>query len=228
MQKETTQTEIKQKEILTPRTGRFYSIKSEGHIDTIWFVLHGYGQLAGEFLKNFEKLDLEKTLIVAPEALNKFYLKGHLGKTGTCWMTKEDRENEIKDYINFLNNVYSHITAGIIKEKLSVNVLGFSQGAATAARWALSNKFKPDNLVLWGETLPRDIDTKRAGIFFKSTKLTIVIGKEDKFVKDFDVEAEEKYLKENRIDYEVFQYYGKHEIDNAALTELFNKLEAAV
>ena len=74
-------------------------------VENIWIVLHGYGQLASEFIKNFTSFENERTFIIAPEALNKFYFRGFSCKIGASWMTKEDRENEIEDYINFISTV---------------------------------------------------------------------------------------------------------------------------
>ncbi len=46
-------------------------------------------------------------------------------------MTKEDRENEIADYVDFLDAVFGEV----VTPGARVTVLGFSQGVATAARW---------------------------------------------------------------------------------------------
>ena len=53
-----------------------------GEEKTIWIVFHGYGQLAKFFLRKFNLLFEDNTLIVAPEGLNHFYLKGFSGRVG--------------------------------------------------------------------------------------------------------------------------------------------------
>jgi hypothetical protein len=87
--------------ITVTKTARYYS---QGVLNAtterIWIVVHGYLQRAEDFIKMFDFLDDGKTYIVAPEALNRSYLKGGYDKTGATWMTKDDRENEIKDYVN--------------------------------------------------------------------------------------------------------------------------------
>lgn len=80
-------------------------------------------------------LDDGSAFIVAPEALNKFYVKGFSGKLGVTWMTKEDRLHEIEDYCCFLQKVYDEVTSGI-PEKVEITLLGFSQGC----RWAAIKK----------------------------------------------------------------------------------------
>ena len=48
--------------------------------DETWFVLHGYGQLAADFLGSFEALASPRRAIVAPEALSRFYLRSGSGR----------------------------------------------------------------------------------------------------------------------------------------------------
>src|SRR4051812_7128633 len=93
--------------ITTPKTARVFT---HGHISEktklVWIVAHGYGFLAEFFIEKFEELDPEEHFVIVPEALNRFYLKDMSGRAGASWMTTEDRENEIKDYISYLDNVY--------------------------------------------------------------------------------------------------------------------------
>ena len=57
------------------RTARYYTVGAEGEEPrAIWFVLHGYGQLAGSFVRFFADIATAGTVVVAPEALNRFYL----------------------------------------------------------------------------------------------------------------------------------------------------------
>lgn len=53
--------------ISIPRTARYYTQGStHPGIREVWFVLHGYGQLAGYFIRHFEGIGSEERLIVAP------------------------------------------------------------------------------------------------------------------------------------------------------------------
>ena len=75
----------------------------------LWYVLHGYGQLAAPFLDDFRAIDDGTRLIVAPEALSRFYegdVQARLhkdAKVGASWMTREDRDAEIADYVAYLD-----------------------------------------------------------------------------------------------------------------------------
>src|SRR5688572_17917874 len=88
------------------RTARYYALGSVGaHVRCIWVVLHGYGQLAASLLSRCAPLAGDDTLVVAPEALSRFYLAPvspadhRNAKVGASWMTREARESEIADYV---------------------------------------------------------------------------------------------------------------------------------
>ena len=87
--------------IKTQKTARYFVLGNPGaQTKVIWFVLHGYGQLAERFISKFQSLVDDYTVVVAPEALHRFYATGNSGRIGASGMTKEDRENDILDYVH--------------------------------------------------------------------------------------------------------------------------------
>jgi hypothetical protein len=93
--------------IVVPRSARYYTLgPTHGFPREVWIVCHGYGQLASRFLGQFAGLDDGTRLIVAPEALSRFYLDPiperrdqRNPRVGATWMTKEDRDAEIADQL---------------------------------------------------------------------------------------------------------------------------------
>src|SRR5512140_2894757 len=89
--------------IAVPRTARYYTLgPTHGFPRELWFVCHGYGQLGARFVEQFASLDDGTRLIVAPEALSRFYLDSiperrnqQSPRVGASWMTREDRLAEI-------------------------------------------------------------------------------------------------------------------------------------
>ncbi|MGK7390025.1 MAG: alpha/beta hydrolase [Candidatus Cyclobacteriaceae bacterium M2_1C_046] len=150
---------------------------------SIWFVLHGYGQLAKYFIKKFEILDPEEHFVVAPEGTNRFYLQGFEGRVGATWMTREDRETDIYNYINHLNQLHDHIKGDMDLRKIQVNILGFSQGAATASRWITDGYIKADQLILWAGIFPPDLTIVKAKKVLTTKKVILVLGKNDPYIK---------------------------------------------
>ena len=168
--------------LVTTRRARYYTIGGgEQTLSETWIVLHGLGQLASVFIKYFQSIATPGRLIVAPEALNRHYvMEGASGRTkdakvGATWMTREDRENEIADYVDFLDNVWRETSANAPK----VTALGFSQGVATACRWIASGRSRVDRLVAWAGQIPPDIDP---AVFAKlSGGITMVTGSTDEY-----------------------------------------------
>src|SRR2546428_199711 len=98
----------------TPRTARYFTLGSPQGATDVWFVCHGYGQLASRFLERFRALESERRCIVAPEGLSRFYLTENPSerRVGASWMTREDRVHEIDDYVRFLDALHAQVVPG--------------------------------------------------------------------------------------------------------------------
>lgn len=209
------------KRIAITKTARYFiSGTISEKTKTIWIVLHGYSQLAGEFIGYFNPLSSESAFIIAPEALNKFYVKGFEGRVGATWMTREDRESEIIDYVGYLDSVYDEVIRYGLLGSVKINVLGFSQGTAAACRWITKGKSKIDRLILWGGGIPQDVDLITHRELLNSIELTFILGDKDEFVPEEQLIKQIDLLTGNEIKYKVLRYTGKHEINSAVLRQL--------
>jgi len=207
--------------ITIDKTARYFTLGGESDtIDNIWFVLHGYSHLAEHFIKSFEVLNNGNTAIVAPEGLHRFYLEGMSGKIGASWMTKEDRLNDISDYVNYLDKVYEGVLDKVSNKDAVVNLLGFSQGTATACRWLCRGKIKAQNLVLWAGAVPDDLDFDSDSSLLSGLKMKIVLGRQDEFITAKHITTHLLFLREKGIQYEVIEYDGTHKIDLKTLIEI--------
>jgi predicted esterase len=105
-------------------------------------------------------------------------------------------------------------------------VLGFSQGAATAARWlALSAPLarrepRAARLVLWGADLPHDLDLHAARPWLSAVGLTLVVGDADPYATAERVAAMEARLREADVPYRLVRYPGGHRIEPDVLGAL--------
>ncbi|HEY8164868.1 MAG TPA: hypothetical protein VIF83_04865 [Gemmatimonadaceae bacterium] len=212
------------------RTARYYTLgEPTSSVSDVWFVCHGYGQSAQEFIAQFEPIAAKSRLIVAPEALSRFYLTGTTGFHGpearvvASWMTREDRENEIADYVAYLDDVYAKIFESVDRNSVRVTVLGFSQGGATANRWVTRGKSKADRLIMWGSLLATDSDLNQAAQFFRHVELTIVYGTRDQFGNREMIDKYEKLLKQHGIPYTLRNFEGGHRMDRETLASLASK-----
>ena len=165
----------------------------------------------------------ERTLIVAPEALSRFYFGGFSGKVGASWMTKEDREDEIDDYINYLQQIYEFFI-NQLSSNVRITLFGFSQGGTTQSRFALLKKPLFHHLILWAGNFAHDLDYLESLTFLAEKKIFLVIGDNDEFITEDRREEILKFLVKNRITCELIDFKGTHKIDRKVLGELVTRL----
>lgn len=211
------ETMLNEHHITVAKTARYYSLGAlNAETERIWIVIHGYLQRAEDFIKMFDFLDDGKTYIVAPEALNRGYLKGGYDKTGATWMTKDDRENEIKDYVAYLNQVFKKIHAEK-PEQATMNVLGFSQGATTVSRWLNNNVLDIEALVLYAGELGAEMLAKPQEITFSAKQKTFVYGTTDQYITAEKVAMVRPLF--SALGFTVRTFEGGHEILKAAFAK---------
>lgn len=203
------------------RRARYYQLGELG-ADTrrVWFVLHGYGQLAAYFLRHFVPLAAADPalVVIAPEGLARFYLSGNGGRVGASWMTREDRLSEIDDYVAYLHQVAAPVLA--TAPAAQITVLGFSQGAATVSRWLSRAAFRPARLVLWAGAFPNDMDFRVATKLLRGLPVTLVVGEQDEYIDAEQVRAQQDFLRKLGVEPELIQFAGRHTLDAEVLRQL--------
>ena len=217
-----------QRHLQVPRSARYALLGSpEGQLSEVWFVCHGHGQLASRFLARFLPLERRDRLFIAPEALSRYYLSPpkvgpHPPGTpvGASWMTSEDREAEMHDYIGYLDLLHDEIFSVVERAKVRVWALGFSQGVSTVARWVARGKVEPQRVVLCSGMLPAEIDAREAKRLTVHAPLTLTYGDADEFAPPERVLGEEAKLKQLGIPYEIIRFKGGHTITPELLAEL--------
>ena len=211
--------------IKTEKSARYYQLgNANNNIKNLLIVFHGYGELAEEFISNFTEISNDETLIVAPEALNKFYLRGFYGKVGATWMTKEDRKSDIEDYVNLINNIFKKVSNQLNIDKVKITVLGFSQGTHTAVRWLNSSKIKIDNLLLWSGTFPHDCNYIERNEYWSKINSLILLGNSDKLISEKHIQSEIEFMDSQKLIYKIINYNGGHSIDSDQLISVVNNL----
>jgi len=203
--------------LTVPRTARVVTAGAlPARARRIWYALHGYGQLASRFANDLLPLAGADHLVV-PEGLSRFYLRGEAGGIGASWMTREDREVEIQDHVRYLDAVHAHLTP---PPETPVRVLGFSQGAATACRWAAYGGLQPEQVVLWGGGVPPDLDWDRASDRMRGIRFTLVTGTSDPFMPRDAVDRSAGILRGHGITPDVVWFAGGHHFESGILKEL--------
>lgn len=217
---------MKEHEINFNSKARYYT---QGELTStskkIWFVLHGYGQLAKFFIRKFTVLSDAGAYVIAPEGLSRFYLedvnsRARTGnnRVGATWMTRENRLSDIDNYITYLNTIYEkEVPQGFEGE---ITFLGFSQGAATAARWSIESNRVFNRLVLWAGILPADMNFEKAHEKLKGKKIIEVFGKADPYLTDERLKEVTSLNTRLNINPILIEFEGGHEIDQEVLIGL--------
>ncbi|WP_420387377.1 alpha/beta hydrolase [Roseivirga sp.] len=191
-------------------------------VEELWFVCHGHGQLAKYFIRKFESIAQPNRLIVAPEGLFRYYLQGFSGRVGATWMTKEDRVNDIDNYITYLSAVYHEVRSGLPKD-IKTTFLGFSQGAATISRLATMTDLEFDRLVLWAGIFPPDLPPLKSTDRLKDKQCFLIYGLQDEFLTDARIQEQESIARQIKVTPESISFEGKHELSDQILQQLAAK-----
>ena len=215
-----------QRHLQVHRTARYYVVgQPSEHTREIWVVCHGYGQLADQFASVFEPLVDDARVVVAPEALSRFYLDepakrhGPDSPVGASWMTREDRLSEISDYVAFLDSVADALRSET-RPDVRITALGFSQAVATACRWAALGRTRLHRIILWGGAIAADLPTDRGAQVFQGASVVMVAGGHDTVVPVKFMQGERRKLQERGLTVELLEYDGGHALNSEALRRL--------
>jgi predicted esterase len=189
--------------------------------EELWLVLHGYGQLAEFFVRKFKPVFSPQRLFVAPEGTNYHYLEGFQGRVGANWMTKHERETAIANNHRFLTTLIDSLLVKYLR-KPTVHVLGFSQGAATATRWASHWDGKIATMVLWAGGFALDLDLKVTRGAFSQTDVVLALGDQDKLISPDLIRKQEELISNLGIEVRQLSYSGGHEIEASMLEKIIN------
>ena len=205
---------VEEEHIKVTRNARYYKLgEISGLTKNVWVVLHGHKQLAGRFIRIFHELTELGDMVIAPEALLRFYVEGDYGDVGATWMTKEDRESDIADYVNYLDLLYEkEISTQKDKFVFNVTALGFSQGAATLSRWLALGRSKVDKAIFWCGNIANDVDYSKSQSF-KSTEIQLVFASNDPYFPGDYYKTQVSLLEQNGIEPKVHIFEGGHEIN---------------
>lgn len=185
----------------------------------IWMVLHGYGQLANRIIRKFDKLNLNDIYAIAPEGLNKFYWHDENRTPVATWMTKHERQDEIDNYLAYLDEVYDTMVVPHL-DHAKFNILGFSQGTATMWRWVTHRQPQLSKLIQWAGEFPPEPDYKSQTEYLDGIDLKYIYGKQDKFINGPFGKKIFKQIDDQPFDIEIVNYEGEHRIDRDVLASV--------
>ena len=98
-------------------------------------------------------------------------------------------------------------------------MLGFSQGVAAAARWAILGASPPPvRLVCWAGNLPPEIWTDAARIRLAHTELVLAAGDADPYIPPGELDRAVERARAQGLSARAFSFTGGHVLPRDALT----------
>lgn len=195
------------------KRAHYYHKKAQGSSKGILIVIHGYAQLASDFIEEFENLTEFGYEIFAPEALSKFYNKERTPVT--TWMTSHEREDEISDYVNYLETFKKEITKEF--KNLPLFLVGFSQGVSTLLRWYASSSTIAAEIHLLAGSIPEELNQLNANRL-DAGQYFYYYGTKDRLVRQPQIDIYLKKLEEIGIEATFNSFEGRHEVPSELIS----------
>lgn len=217
----------------TVKTGRYAMIGAEPvTAQRVWFVLHGYGQLAPDILRPFDGVVPADTCVVAPEGLSRFYRDmprpdgSHLQRVGATW---DDPRGAGRRY---------HGCRAVVTGRAR---RGDGRGAAGHRYWGacvLAGRGHRDTMAGGGSCptaavggvgggLATDIDHERLRKQLAHTQVTLVAGNADPFVSEEALQLSLDRLRSWQPTAVAQCFVGEHRLDGSVLATLLAGLRAS-
>ena len=221
------------------RTARYATVgAAPAHTAQLWIALHGYGHRAADFIAPFGAVAPADTRVVAPEGLSRFYLEmprpdgGHLARTGASWLTRDDREVELRDALAMLHAVVAREVAAVTAARgapPALHLLGFSQGVAMSMRWVVEAAGNPalrrpapvHSHVLWAGGLAHDVPDDALRAAWRATAVHAVWGSRDRFASEAARDAARQRFSAIGVTPRMHTFEGGHRLDASVLGALF-------
>lgn len=210
-------TSLQFRSVIVSRHARVGIVGDIENASEAWLIIHGFGMLARGILHWFRQAERPGRVLVAPEGLSRFYLqeKG-VRRVGASWMTREDRDHELEDLLGYLDRV----SADLINPDGRLQVHGFSQGVAVAARWVVRGTRPVDRLVCWAGGFPEDVAADRLQRALGTEPVHLVVGNRDVWVKPDQVAADAERLRLAGAAVVLHRFGGGHRVDDGVLAAL--------
>jgi predicted esterase len=188
-------------------------------------VLHGFGQVASEFINVFSPLPGRGIFVAAPQAPHQYYKNLAERRVGFSWLTRYERDQSIQDFAGYMEKFYALLSHAHRLDRNRIFVLGFSQGVSMAYRLWAHCKIPLAGLIACGGDLPPDVGEQLQ--FVNPLQILLVHGRRDQIVPPAKAREAQSQLASHSIPVDLFEFEGDHLIPPEAVLRMAQMIEKA-
>jgi predicted esterase len=167
---------------------------------------HGYAETAETQLERLAAVPgTEAWTLVAAQGLNRFY-RGRTQDVVAGWMTRQDRDDAIRDNVAYVDNVIEATRNG----SEPIVVAGFSQGVAMAFRAAVLGRAGVNGVIAVGGDIPPELLAGSASAS-PFPRVLLIRGATDDWYTAKKLDADMSALRARGEEPEAFTHDGGHE-----------------
>ena len=165
---------------------------------------HGYAETAEVQMERLTSVPgTDAWTLVAAQGLNRFY-RGRTQEVVAGWMTRQDREDAIRDNLAYVDNLIGVTRSG----SGPIVFAGFSQGVAMAFRAAVLGRARASGVVAVGGDIPPELLADPASSF---PRVLLIRGATDDWYTANKLDADMSALRARGEDPEAFTHDGGHQ-----------------
>ena len=167
---------------------------------------HGYAETAETQLERLAAVPCtDAWTLVAAQGLNRFY-RGRTQDVVAGWMTRQDRDDAIRDNVAYVDNVIEATRNG----SEPIVVAGFSQGVAMAFRAAVLGRAGVNGVIAVGGDIPPELLAGSASAS-PFPRVLLIHGATDDWYTAKKLDADMSALRARGEEPEAFTHDGGHE-----------------
>jgi len=167
---------------------------------------HGYAETAETQLERLAAVPgTDAWTLVAAQGLNRFY-RGRTQDVVAGWMTRQDRDDAIRDNVAYVDNVIEATRNG----SEPIVVAGFSQGVAMAFRAAVLGRAGVNGVIAVGGDIPPELLAGSASAS-PFPRVLLIRGATDDWYTAKKLDADMSALRARGQEPEAFTHDGGHE-----------------
>jgi predicted esterase len=189
--------------IPAPAHGRVL-VRDVGNPRGLFVGFHGYMENADIQMERLAAVPgAEGWTLVSVQGLNRFY-RGRSQEIVAGWMTRQNREDAIRDNVAYVDNVIDAVRVG----SEPIVFTGFSQGVGMAFRAAIRGKGRATGVIAVGGDVPPELLADAASWF---PRVLLLRGARDEWYTAEKLDQDYRALRPRVDDVQKIEYDAAHE-----------------